>query len=99
MHRGKPSIDIAKLKELAKTDMRQTEVAAALGVSNPAVIRSCKVHGIVLAGKRPQAPRTSRKIPGWVPAEFRHEYSARTRLYGEEAAASWARKMKAEAAR
>lgn len=95
-----PTIDIERLRKLAQDGLTQSEIARALGVSNATVITHRARHGIEIRGTRKRSIREKdRVVPKWVPNDLRQDYIDQSKLYGEEAAASAIRKLKAEAAR
>lgn len=91
---------ISDIRSLADAGKTVSDIARDLDVSRDAVRNICISHGIACvkgrAGKRAEPEVV---IPTWVPADLRGGYQAVAKIDGEEAAASWARKMKAEAAR
>ena len=95
---GVPSgIDPDRLRRLAADGMTQAEIARAFGVSPSTIIAQRKKHGVSIRGTVGGAPAYSaRTVPHWVPASLLDEYREWMKLYGEEAAASHVRKLKAE---
>lgn len=91
---------IYDIRSLAAAGKTASDIARDLDVSRDVVRGICIAHGITCmkgrAGKRAEPEVV---IPAWVPADLHGGYRALAKIDGEEAAASWARKLKAEAVR
>lgn len=91
---------IRDIRTLAGAGKPASDIARDLDVSRDVVRGICIAHGIAcVKGRAGKRANPDAIIPAWVPADLRGGYLARAKTDGEEAAASWARKMKAEAAR
>ncbi|MFG1260064.1 hypothetical protein V5F79_22310 [Xanthobacter flavus] len=93
------------VRELASLGLTQAQTARQVQRTAAYISMIAKREGIDFKAGKPgpkcldDQDAIEVPIPHWVPGALREEYADHARLYGEEAAASHVRRMKAEAAR